>query len=300
MVLSMDIIGFASTLERWCTQGLKRHRNHILPVAVLTFIIAVIWAVGQLDLKWSQLRPFPLLLLFMVLSPLSIFYGAQGLVLLARVANTHISFAEALRASAIGQLAEILPLPGGAMVRTAALMKAGVGIIRSTALVTLTALLWIALAAAGAGWAVADVNTKAAWSLGGGGFLGTILVLYWIAREGGICLMAGTLLHRLTGLLLMAIRLSVAFAILGHVIALDKTLPFVLAAIAGSAASIAPAGLGISELLAALMAAGLSTSPAAALLAVGLNRIIGLVSTAVIVLLMHRVCRFGGRRSIIS
>ena len=70
--------------------------------------------------------------------------------------------------------------------------------------------------------------------------------------------------------------------ITGAVIVLPQGVAF--ATIAGSAAAIAPAGLGVSEILSAALAPIVSVGPATAFLAVALNRIIGLSVTALSVL----------------
>ena len=90
------------------------------------------------------------------------------------------------------------------------------------------------------------------------------------------------LIHRLSGLALIALRLYLAFGVLSVAVPFAQTMPFVLATIAGSAAAIAPAGLGISEALAALAATAMAVSPAAAFLAVGLDRIVHLLLSAAI------------------
>lgn len=264
------------------TDWMQTQRLWLKPFIGLVFIVASVWAWRQLNLSVTQFEPLSFAVLFFLLSPLSLLYGAIGLSQLAAVAGSSMRFSIAFRASVIGQLAEILPLPGGAIVRTDALIRSGVDIRESAVLVTATAILWITLAAAGAGLIIAKQGYLSGMGLGAIGAITSIIILIWIARRAGALLTSYILAHRLIGLFLMAARLSVAFAILRQTVPFAETLPYVFAAIVGSAASIAPGGFGISELLAALIATGLSVSPAAALVAVALNRLIALVSMALV------------------
>jgi hypothetical protein len=264
----------------------ERHRRFVLTTAILVFVIMLVWSFCALDLAIWKLRPLPFLLLFCILSPLSVVYGAQGIGLLARVVGKKMPFSTAFRASAVGQIAEILPLPGGAIVRTIALTRVGARPVESAVLVTATALLWISLAAVGAGVVIMWDSHAAGVLFAVLGLLCSSAILGWIGWLANLRVMVFTLLHRLAGLVLTALRLSLSFAIIGVAVSPQDTMPFVLASIAGSAASIAPAGLGVSELLAALMANGLGSATAAAILAVALNRLIGLASTILLVVVM--------------
>ncbi len=265
-----------SSLTGW----VSKHQLMLKLIAGSLFLAACSWAFAQLGINPMELKLVPFLVLFFLLSPLSLVYGGYGLIMLANSSGTSMRPGFAMRTSAWAQLAEALPLPGGAMVRTGALMKAGVGTKRSAWLVINTAILWISLAAMFSGMVVYQQSRELGLILGVPATALTAASLGWIIFDAGWVQMALTLAHRLAGLLLMALRLQISFAILGHAVDLGSTMPFALASIAGSASSIAPAGLGVSEILAAVMAGSVAVAPALALLAVALNRLIALASSA--------------------
>ncbi len=133
----------------------------------------------------------------------------------------------------------------------------------------------------------------AGWALLGGGVLVSGTALHQIARLGGIANMALTLLHRTAGLGLAALRLWLSFAVVGAALPLTETFPYVLAAIAGSASSLVPGGLGVSEALGALMASAVHSAPQAAFLAVAVNRVTQFLGAA----LFAPVLEFGAPRN---
>lgn len=265
-------------LDAWRNRSLRFHKP-LLALAIAIFTAGTIWSVRDLQLSAQQFDGTALVMLF-CLSPLSLAYSGVGLQLMARAAGTRISFGKSIVTSAIAILAETLPIPGGAIVRTGALMKAGAGLGTGAGLVLLTAVLWIMLGALGAGLALLGSNTSAGWTLVVVGIGGTFVSLGCLWRQSGILLALLIFVHRLSGIVLVAFRLYLAFRVLGVTFPFVQSMPFVLAMIAGSAASIAPAGLGISEALAALAAATVAVPPAAAFLAVGLDRLVHLVASA--------------------
>jgi hypothetical protein len=256
----------------------QTHRGILLAAALAVFATGAWLSFRQLGIAPGQLRGWPLLVQAM-LAPLSLVYAGVGLVLLVRTVPAELPLPKATALAAWATLAEALPLPGGAMVRGGVLVAAGTGLGRSSALVLANALLWISLAALGCGLVLLSHGLTAAVLLALGGASGTALTFAWLTRQAGLGLSLQTVLHRLSGMALIAVRLHFAFLTLGVVVPLADTLPFALANIAGSAASIAPAGLGISEALAAAAAGTVSIAPGAAFLAVGLDRLICLAAS---------------------
>jgi hypothetical protein len=264
-------------------EGARRYRLALTVAAGLLFVGGLAWSVSALHLEWDQISLGPILLLIFVMGPLGVAYGAVGLILLGSAAGTELSMKTALRVDAYGQLAEALPLPGGAIVRAGALMRAGVRPQDSAILVLASAVLWIAIAAFAAGIVLLTIIAPAGALLSFIGASVSLLVLAWLIRTANWRLGTWMLLHRTIGLLINAIRLKFAFAALYVVLPLASTLPFALATIVGSASSVAPAGLGISESLSALMAHSLGVAGPAAFIAVALNRLSALLATGLIV-----------------
>lgn len=237
----------------------------------------------HLGVSPADLRPGPLLAQ-LALTPLSLLYGGIGMVLLARGAGLHIPLRRAAAQSSYATLAEILPIPGGALVRAGALMAGGARPAQSWALVLLAAVMWISLAALGCGLTLIGHGTFGGSLVAMAGLAGTLASVVGLARMADWRAALLNLAHRLAGLALLAVRLQLAFLCLGVPLPISDTLPFALANIAGSAASIAPAGLGISESFAAGAAGWVAVAPAAGFLAVGLDRVILLGASALFAL----------------
>lgn len=272
------LVAMAAPLRGW----LARWRGPIVGAALVLFLAGTVWSFLGLGLSLAQLDLTALALLTLGMGLVTLTYSAISLSLLARTAGVRLGLIEAMRASARAQMAEALPLPGGAIVRAAALVGAGAAAGRSAALVIGTALLWIALAAIAAGAILLSATPLAGWTLLIGGALVALGALAHVARLGGMANAGWTLAHRLLGLGLAALRLWLAFAVVKAVMPIAATFPYVLAAIAGSASSLVPGGLGVSEALGALMAQAVQASPESAFLALAVNRVTQFLGTAIL------------------
>lgn len=261
----------------------RRWRIPLLLVAGGLFFAGAYWAFSTLPISPTQLRVTPLLILAGLILP-SLVYGGIGLWLLARSAGLSMPVGRATVISAYAYLAEMLPLPGGAVVRAAALIQAGSAPRRSSALVIFTAILWISLAMFAAGLTLLPVSARFAMPLLSiGGLVGGAIFL-WLWSIAGAAIALQTLAHRIAGILLTALRLTFAFAALHMPIGVLQAFPFVLAILLGSASSVAPAGLGISESLAALAATASDYPAGIAFLAVGIDRLFCIGGCAVLAL----------------
>lgn len=261
----------------------KAWRMPLLALAAAGFALGCALSLHDLPLSLADVRWLPLAVLLLVLAPLNIAYSAANLVLMGHAAQAQIPFGRAVMISAWAQLAELLPIPGAAIVRTGALVQAGATMRRSAEIVLLCSVLWVTMAAAAAGlafpahgWLGPALLTG---GIGGTGLLSRALARHCSARIG---LYAFGL--RLAGLALVAVRLTVSFMVIGVALPGLSALAFTLATILGSAASLVPAGLGVGEGLSALFAAPLGVLPAAAFLAAAISRLSGLAANLMLVL----------------
>lgn len=267
------------------SQSIKFHRNKFLALFLLLFAVGLIWSANRLTLSWNDIQIRPAILLFFVMGPLGVAYGALGLMQLAWVDGRHIAFRDAWQIAGYAQLAEALPLPGGAIVRVLALRNVGAPVGKSVVLVTGAAILWVAIASIGSSVVVFNSNIPLGVGILFLGTTVTIIISVLIARVSRTGVATAILAHRAVGLLLMSIRMFLAFSIIGEDLTIKSSLYFAFANVAGSASAIAPAGLGVGEAIAAAMAKLAFISPAAAFLAVALNRIISVASCGTLVAL---------------
>lgn len=264
----------AARIER-AKQGLRRWQRPVLFAAIVAVIVGCGMSLEALDLRWSDVRWEPLLIIAVVVAPLSIAYSALNMMLMGRAAKVPMSFRQGVKVSVFAQLAETLPLPGGALVRGAALVRAGTSTGRSAELVIAFSLLWIAFGGAGAGIALAELGWPA-HLFAAGSAAGALAICGWLSiRFGAFTAIAAAAL-RLFGVALVAGRFVLAFAVIGIAMTWLDSMAFAFAMILGTAASLVPAGIGVSEGLAALMAEPAGVAAAAAFLAAALNRLLGL------------------------
>lgn len=258
--------------------SLKRHRARLrvamLILAFAIFVGGAALSIDRLALKPSDIVLAPLVLLALGVVPTAIAYSSINMMLMGKAVGVPIGFVEGLRISVFAQVAELLPIPGGAIVRTAALMNRGAGTLRSTGVVLAFALLWVLVAAVGGGLALLDAGI-AGQGLLVLGLAGSLGIIIWFIDRFGWQIALSALVLRILGIALVSVRAVLGFAAIGIALGWSDSLAFAFGIILGSAASIVPAGLGIGEGISALLAVPLSVAPEAAFLAVGLARLVG-------------------------
>jgi hypothetical protein len=241
-------------------------------------------SLDALELRWRHVSVGPVLLILGLLGPLALAVSSLSLQLSARAVGRRIGFRDGVAISAIGSVAELLPLPGGAMVRGAALMRAGAGLGESTWIVMLTALLTLSMAAALASVPLLGAGSAVGYLLLAGGLGGTLAAAGWIGRRAGAAVVLAMLAVRLGLLAVGVAQLSAAFAAIGLAVAPIDAAVFVVASSLGATVAIVPAGLGVSETIAAALALLVEIPAPAAFLAVALTRVLGLCASGAIAL----------------
>lgn len=265
-----------------------RWRLPLTLMAAALFAGGLFFSIRFLGLTLAQTSLGPALLILAVLGPLSLGSGAVGLQMLARALGRRIGFFDALSATAVGALTELLPIPGSALVRGAALIRAGAGLGESAWIVTLTAIFSLAMSAALAGAALIANDNLLGYGLFSAGAAGSLVCVIWIARRAGPRLALAMFALRVVNLVLIAARIVFSFAAIGVSVGPLEAALLALSPVLGSTTSIAPAGLGVSEMIAAALATLVAISPAAAFTAVALNRVLGLVCCAAFALVLVR------------
>ncbi len=259
---------------------MRHHRRWLLTIALAVFIAGTAWSIERVGVTIAQVRFDHLLALLCILVPASILHAAICFIVMARATNMRVTVEHAFRVASIAQLAEFLPLPGGAIVRTGALVQLGTRTAHATSHVLAGAILWVACAAAAAGLSLGAATAAGQVLLIVGG-AGVALCVAWLVNQAGWAIAIATLALRLIGLGLSGLRILTAFLAIGVSLALVDVYPFAFATIAGSASSLAPGGLGVGEALAMSISTLTLIDPGAAFLAVGINRIAGLIGSGI-------------------
>jgi hypothetical protein len=268
-------------------RAFSAYRAPIFAVCAVLFLAGFWVSVSRLEIGLSDLAFGYIALSALIVIPISMIYGALNFMVMARGAGITIGFAKSFKISCVAAFAEFLPIPGGALVRGGAMMREGSGAVDAGLHVTVNALLWIACSAVAAAL-VLGLTHPVAIGIGVAGVFGVLTCTFWLVVKAGWVIAGAALAMRLIGLLIAGARILTAFLAISVAVGFFEIYPFVFAAILGSAASLAPGGLGISEVVAASIATLSTVPPEAAFIAVGLNRIIGFgvsgIATAVITL----------------
>lgn len=291
------LIGRPSAIDRLlgliqaARRGLSAYRVPIFAVCAVLFLAGFWVSVSRLEIGLNDLSLGYIALSALIVIPISMIYGALNFMVMARGAGITIGFAKSLKISCVAAFAEFLPIPGGALVRGGAMMREGSGAVDAGLHVTVNALLWIACSAIAAAL-VLGLDQPVAVGIGLAGVFGVLACTSWLAIKAGWLIAGAALAMRLVGLVIAGARIFTAFLAISVAVGFFDIYPFVFAAILGSAASLAPGGLGISEIVAASIATLSAVPPEAAFIAVGLNRIIGFavsgIATGVIALTSPR------------
>lgn len=252
----------------------RRWQRPLLAFATAALIGGCGISIVNLDLRLSDLSIAPLMAIVLLIIPASIAYSALNMMLMGHAARVPFDFRLGVKVSVFAQVAELLPIPGGVIVRTAALVRAGGSTGRSAKLVIAFSLLWIACGAVGAGLALAGLGWPA-HALTATGAASALVICGWLTARFGLQVAIAAAALRLLGVSLVAWRLMLAFAVIGVALPWLDSATFAFATILGSAASLVPAGLGVSEGLSALVAKPAGVAPAAAFLAAALSRLLG-------------------------
>lgn len=256
-------------------------------IAILLLVAAVFswWRLGLSaeDISW------PALLLSAALVPLSVLLTAWEYGLIAWVNGVQVGFRDSVAVTVVGAVANLLPLPGAAVVRlndlTARRSKAS-GAVGATGAAGSLWLGW-SLVVAGLALLSADQPWIAALLVFVGFgfvFLSWVIVKTTAGAPGPDWMLRGSSIE-LASLAVGVIRIWLTFTALGIEVTIIQAGVLVASGAIASTVSIVPGGLGIRELIAGLLAPLVGVAPAAAVLVVALARVIGLLVQAPVALL---------------
>lgn len=287
----------------------RRARGVVLLVATFATAVAVVFAIRALDLSLDQLVWGPLLLAAVVVTPLTIALNAAELKAMAVGVATKpdtVSWPVAVRTVVLATAANLLPVPAGAVIRVQVLRKAGSTTAGAATVTLAAAAIWVGVSLVFAGAAVAaGVGSRGAAAAGAGaavgagaGGAGGAPVVGWLGVALGVAaVVLGVGAVRVVGrttwvaattylgvvevatALLHAARLWLVLLGLGVGSTLWQAVVIGAASPLAAAAGFFPGGIGLAELLGALLAPVAGLAAAAALLAVAVGRLLGLAVT---------------------
>lgn len=268
----------------------RRVRGVLLIVATIATAVAVWFAVDALEIRLGDLRPVPLLIAAVVITPLTILLNAAELRATALASGAHIGqvgWVRSIRTVVLATAANLLPVPAGAILRVQVLRSAGASMGAAAGVQLASAGVWIGISLALAGAALIATEPLAAIAGLGAGALLVIAGLLGVRRTATA--RVGFAAATLSGVefamaVLHAVRLWVVLLGLGVTATLSQALVIGTASPLAAAAGFFPGGVGLAELLSAVLAPLAGLAAAAGLLAVAIGRLLGLAVTVPVAL----------------
>lgn len=255
----------------------------IWSIAVLAVIVATVVAIRSLP-RESDIEIAYLGALFLVLVPATWILNAARFHYLVRAMHIDpVGWTKALKLAGLSTLANNLPLPGGLLVRVAALKKTETSYRDIAWLSASSMLLWVTAVLLLVSLAMAVLGAKLAGVVA---LVGGILFLVGSVR----CFPAGTPRHAMLGLgavefsmvMVELARLWLSFEAISVHVDPARLAILVAASITGSAAGFLPAGIGVREGMTVGLGLLVGVAPAAAMVAAIINRVAGLVFLTII------------------
>lgn len=253
-------------------------RRQLLIFAMLILIIGGYFSFRDQPDLLDRVNWRPVVLLYFVGVPTIILLSSVEFVTMARMLGKRIELSAAFEVVVIGAAANLLPIPGGAVTRVTALKLAGVELREAAATMAMMTVMWLGLAVVIAGVAVTYLGSPTVGI--GASILGAGAVLLSCIFPGASHTRRGAVFASLIVKLLLVLadggRIYLALYALGFGVNPAQALVFVVAGALGSAVSIMPAGLGVREALAALVAPFAVLAASTGFLAAALSRMVDL------------------------
>jgi lysylphosphatidylglycerol synthase-like protein len=263
-----------------------RAQRAILVVAAVGFIVGGWFALKSLDVSLAEVRWPPLLIAALVGVPLTLVANTFEYLLSGRMLHHRIQLLPALQLTTISTAANLLPIPGAFLVRIQGLRALGSGTGKALASTMVIALVWIGISSLLAGILLAfSESWIASVTLAAVGVITVIGAYVWLVRavpERGerrrIAMLAVAI--ELFAVVTNAARLVLILIGLRVDASLGQALVLAVSSSLAAAAGIFPGGLGLRELIAALLAPLVGLPASAGFAATAINRVMGIIVLA--------------------
>lgn len=273
----MDITTTLNKLNDLLKFKSRRLRITVGLIAAIAFVIGLYLSYLQQPTVFNKLDWTYVALIYIAILPCVALINAVRFRVTARAMNVNYSLSQSFAIAVYSTVANMLPLPGGLFVRMANL-KNEENTYKNTAVVSinvsaLSAIVSLVIASL----AYASFSPGLIpWCISAGFLLGALIVLILLQTTVLKGKITALVLVEIGSTLLDAIRIYLCFLIIHAVCGLEQSLILTSASVVGSAISLVPAGLGVKEGAAALIATQIAIIPSSAYIALSLNRIIGL------------------------
>lgn len=296
MALATRVESFLNQANRRMIQHAQRNRLVYGIVSSTLFLGGILVSATTLDLDWHRIYPLWLLTNVLIGAPVAISLNAIGLRVSAGVVGASLSFPEAFRTCCIALCSNLLPIPAGSLVQASSLASGGGLALQSGLIVVLGNIISLMLVAVLVGLILSIEKPALGVPILALGSTGLLSGTVYLLLKTSVRTMLGFFVIRIVRTLVMVVRIQLSFLIIGTIVSIMDAALFSGAAILGTVLAVFPAGLGISESLAAALALTTAVAPGAAFLAIAINRLTTL-GFAALFLTVARSGRIGGEAS---
>lgn len=251
-----------------------------LALGLVVFVVGLILAIPSLEFDPSASSLAWVAAAALIGVPIMTLSNALEFRKVAELREHDVHLAEAVEVAVSSTAANLLPLPGGPMVKIAALKRAGSSVGGATMLTVWTGALWLAVAIVVAGSALLiDGRPVFTFAIAAGLVLGAVSA-FALQRQSTTAA-PGRAIVALAGIELVAtlgsaLRLWFVGNALGVTLGLGVFV-IALAPVLGAAVVLVPSGWGVRELVAAGLAVLAGLAAATGFVVTALDRVIGLV-----------------------
>lgn len=270
--------------------GSRRWRPFLLAAAAALFITVSVISYASLP-NDVRLNAWLFALLVLAAVPAMIVANAAEYVVIARISGHQVPVGEAARLTVAVTAANLLPLPGGILIRTQALKSKGASYKTAFGANACAGLAWLGSAALGfAAVAFLDGGHPTGASIvaiAGLAVIGaTLALLVRIRKASAPRRLYELLLVELFTVAVSSVRIYLAFRMIGLEASATQAVALTGATILAAAVGIFPGGLGLRELLAGVIGAVVSLPASEAVAATAADRVAGLVGISIIAALL--------------
>jgi len=282
-----------------------RGRRISLVASAVVFAIAMVLSLNGLPEGEHELVWWAILVTALVGIPTLIVLSAVEYTASAAVLGHQVRLREALPIALYARAANLLPIPGAALVRMQALKRAGSSYGKAASVTMATALFWMGGALLVGGVVLVPFHILIAVGFLAGGVvicaLGYVAVRSIVARRGDAP-HTGEAVRRSAVLLLVEVLMVAIlfwFVMIGFDIggSFQGAMVLPVAVVLASALGFFPAGLGVREVISGGLARLVGDTAASGVLASGLDRLVSLPVMAVIAIALaisgHRLMPHG-------
>jgi hypothetical protein len=263
-------------------------RRPILAIATLAFAAGIFLSLKARPDTFSHVEWLPLAALALVAVPATIVANSIEFILSGRLIGHKIDFWTAVETTIIGSVANLLPLPGGTIVRVAALKSAGANLKSGTSTTLFVAIMWfgVAFGYSGAWLVLLGQPLFGAAFAGFGLFILAACIAVSHSRIRRSHVTYWLIATKCVLVLIDAARILLSFLATGALVHFGQASVLTVASVLGTSVSIVPAGLGVREAVSAALGPVVGIAAASAFLATSLNRIVGLLISAPVAFLL--------------